>query len=392
MYWMKYAGKSLRGNWKSYLIFGVFLTIVFAAWSIVSVFSEKTQASLEDLEREYGQSYILQDNGGTLLTKELYEQLRDCPYVADIEYRKCQHFVYPANLTLARNGAAIVLDDLLLVNGFAGFPEDTPLVSGVLPAQPDECVVESSQLPDCALGDTLSVADEATHTAQTYRVVGLLDQDTCETLLGSDAFSGAVLFTTLDGALALEASGQTRTVISPGFTQGLDARIILNDYHDGEAFRQYVQDLRLDGRSLSALNPNEAYSNALNQLDDMMKMTTLLQRALMAAGVLAVLLLVFVRTNLRAKEICILVSMGFGCGPFLGAATLEYTATAGAAMLLGLLAGRVTEVVQGIPHTAQAGWYLPILLLLCSVLSICTAAWAYKHTPMRILRRRNEHD
>lgn len=41
MYWMKYAGKSLRGNWKSYLIFGVFLTIVFAAWSIVSVFSEK---------------------------------------------------------------------------------------------------------------------------------------------------------------------------------------------------------------------------------------------------------------------------------------------------------------------------------------------------------------
>ena len=61
-------------------------------------------------------------------------------------------------------------------------------------------------------------------------------------------------------------------------------------------------------------------------------------------------------------------------------------------MLLGLLAGRVTEVVQGIPHTAQAGGYLPILLLLCSVLSICTAAWAYKHTPMRILRRRNEHD
>ena len=79
-----------------------------------------------------------------MLTKELYEQLRDCPYVADIEYRKCQHFVYPANLTLARNGAAIVLDDLLLVNGFAGFPEDTPLVSGVLPAQPDECVVEST--------------------------------------------------------------------------------------------------------------------------------------------------------------------------------------------------------------------------------------------------------
>lgn len=124
----------------------------------------------------------------------------------------------------------------------------------------------------------------------------------------------------------------------------------------------------------------------------MMRMTTLLQRALMAAGALAVLLFVFVRTNLRAKEICILVSMGFGCGPFLGAATLEYTATAGAAMLLGLLAGRVTEVVQGIPHTAQAGGYLPILLLLCSVLSICTAAWAYKHTPMRILRRRNEHD
>lgn len=392
MYWIKYAGKSLRGNWKSYLNFGAFLTIVFAAWSIVSVFSEKTQISLKDLEREYGQTYILQDNSGALLTKDLYERMRDCPYVAEIEYRKCQHFVYPANLTLARNGAAIVLDDLLLVNGFADFPEDTPLASGVLPAQPDECVVESSQLPDCALGDTLSVADEATHTTQTYHVVGLLDRSTCETLLESDAFSGAVLFTTLDGTLALEAPRQARTVIFPGFTQGLDARVILKDYHDGEAFRQYVQNLRLDDRSLSALNPDEAYANALNRLDDMMRMTTLLQRALMAAGVLAVLLFVFVRTNLRAKEICILVSIGFGCGPFLGAATLEYTATVGAAMLLGLLAGRVTEVVQGISHVAQAGWYLPILLLFCSVLSICTAAWAYRHTPMRILRRRNEHD
>lgn len=392
MNWIKYAGKSLRGNWKSYLVFGVFLTIVFAAWRIVSVSSQKTQISLEALEREYGQTYVLQDTSGALVTKEIYEQMRECPYVAEIEYRKNQHFVYPANLTLTRNGAAIVLDDLLLVTGLAAFPEATPLVSGVLPARPDECIVESSLFPDCALGDTLSVADEATHTAQTYRVVGLLDRSTCNTLLESDAFSGAVLFTTLDGAEALDAPRQMRTVSLPGFTQGLDARVILKDYRDGEAFRQYVQEQRFGDQSFLALNPNEAYTSALSRMDDMMKMTTLLRRSLMAAGVLALVLFIFVRTNLRAKEICILVTMGFGCGPFLGAATLEYTGTVAASMLLALLAGRITEAVQGIPHTAQADWYLPFLLLLCAALSLCTSAWAYRHTPIQILRRRNEHD
>lgn len=392
MIWISYACRSLRRGWRISLIFFLFLTAIFSAWRAIAIHTGNAQAGMEELEQEYGCQYILQENSGKLIPREVYEKMRACPYVQDIEYHRYLHFLFPDNLSLARNSAAVPLNELLLIDGPAEFPADTALSSGVLPAGADECVAECSLLPELALGDTLTIFDDATDLEHTYRVVGLIDRPACVALLGSDRFSGAVLFTTLEGALALEAAGQNRSMVSDDLVQGLDARVILRDYHDGAAFRQYVAELQIDGRSFSALNPNESYTSALNRLTDMTKLTALLQRALMAMGMLALVLYVLIRTNLRAKEICILVSMGFAPGAFLGAAVLEYTAVTGAAALLSQLAGHVAALALGAVPESRYGWYFPALLLLCAALSAGVAVWSCAHMPMRILRRNNEHD
>lgn len=383
----KYTIKSMRGAWRTNLIFALLLALVSGVWCAVSTQASRASAELEALASEYGCSYELNTLAGTPILREDCERVRECPYVRDIEYRACRHFIYPANLTLTTGGKTLDIGEPLLILGQSEYSADVKLIKGALPSAEDECVLERSFFPDMKIGDTLTVTDGAADKERSYRVVGLIERDECEALLESRDFTGAVLITTLDGAVELEAEGQTGYAVFDSLPQGLDARVILNDYRDGDAFCRWVEDNTEGTRPLTARNPNGAYTDAAARLDDMQGMTELLRRALTAVGALTIILFVLIRTNLRAKEFCILFGMGAKLRSVALSAVLEYTSV----VALGMGAGLIISFAFGGKGSAALP-YCGAVALLCALLAAAATPLNFRKSALKILRRNNEHD
>lgn len=302
--------KNIRHNKTLYIVFGVLMVLLITASLVLLAENGKARDEIDDMLREYGGAYKIQDSRGFLPSRDEYERLLALDYVKDIEYIRYTHIIQENNLVLKVDGKSREQIGMLMLTGLPDFSEVPALSSGSYPERDDDCVLGSGYFEGCELGCTVTVADALTGTEQGFQVVGILDADAESALLGSDNYSGGLIVTTMDSAYAFYSPDLKNNVFIDGIVNGLDAKILLTDIDHGDELKEYVSMERDGSVRYTAAHYNPGFESASRSIRNMADTCLTFQRIVAALVFLAVFFFVLLKTNLKVYEICILRSMG----------------------------------------------------------------------------------
>lgn len=339
MYFLGLAIKSIKRNITLYVIFGILLIILFTAVFVLLAVNSDTQSKIDAVLREYGSAYRLQENFGVLPSKEAYEKLRELPYISEVEYKKYTHIIMENNLTLRMNGIPLVQSGMLMISGLPDFDGLPELSSGVYPEDSSQCVVEDGFSGQYALGDVIFVGDGLSGTEKELEIVGIIEQQTADELLGTSNFSGSIIIATMDCASKFYSTGQRNNVSIDGIRNGWDATAYLTDYRYGGELKEFVSSAEFGFENYSAVHQKEGFEGATRNLENLSELCSVLQKIAAAISIFAVLFFVLLKTNLKTREICILRSMGMGRGKLILMTVFEYSVFILFSVLAGVLLG-----------------------------------------------------
>lgn len=337
MYLLRYSLKNIRRHMTIYMIFGLLLTLLFSVLLTFFTISEKTRTGINEMEREYGCAYWIQENFGHLVPRNIYESMRSIPYVSDIEYRKYTHLITRNNLSLEINDTQVDFNNMLMIAGLPVFTDVPELLAGYYPKDSTECVIMKDDFNEKSLGDIISIKDNSSGIQKDYEIVGVIDKPAGDILLDTSNYIGAIIITTMDSAADYFSPNQLNDIFINGVKQGYDATVYLLDYRYGKEFRQYVSQTEYQSGSYSAIYQKQGFETSMQQMQNLMDMSILLQKIITIISFAMLFLFILVRTNLRSKEICILKSMGVSSLKLVIMSIFEYSCFLITIILLGTM-------------------------------------------------------
>ncbi len=397
MYLVDYSLKNIKRNAAVYAAFGILLILLFTVLFVFFAVSDKTLDKVNEMEREYGCAYGIQENFGYLVSKNIYDDLHSSPFVTDIKFEKYTQVIAQNNLTLRINQKPAELGCMMILVGLPDFPANLELLNGSFPKNDSECVVEKSLLGDISPGDMLSIQDGFSGNNREFKLSGIIDKASSDSLINTYNFTGAIVITTMGAASSYYSSNQQNTFYISGIVPGFDATVYLSDYRYGQDFRKYVSQLTYDSRSYSAYNKKQGYESSVQQMVNLINICSLVRRIITVISFLVIILFVLLRTNLRTKEICILRSMGLSLPKLVCMSILEYICFLAMDIFLGILfSGTINHLFildKGYPWASIYLNHIPLILLFFLMELIITPIYVffvYRLSLIKILRRNIE--